>query len=449
MLFGSYTFLLLLGALIVWLPHARRPVWLVAAFSLVFYSALSPWYLALLVATSLIDFTAARAIESRRDRARLFLLLSLAANLGVLFFFKYAEFAATVANDLAMVFGVQLGWHAHDLPLPIGISFYTFQSIAYVVDVYRGTMPAIKRLDGYILFVSFFPQILAGPIERAKHLYPQIENIGARPGAWAAAAPLLLAGFAKKFLVADNIAPFVDRVFEAPSEASLATLVFATFCFGIQIYCDFSGYTDLARGLARGMGVELVRNFDRPYSATSVTDFWRRWHMSLSGWLRDYVYIPLGGSRNGLAATCRNLFATMLLAGLWHGASYCFLVWGALHGGALVVERVVREKLPGFAMPDWAARTLTLAFVFFGWYVFRVSDPHDLLLPFAKLFADQGQMMVPTGAAAFGLCLYFGAILLRPVRARLASPWTEGIAVLALAYAFMPVAYQKFIYFQF
>jgi alginate O-acetyltransferase complex protein AlgI len=259
----------------------------------------------------------------------------------------------------------------------------------------------------------------------------------------------MLAGFAKKFLVADNIAPFVDRVFEAPGEASLATLVFATFCFGIQIYCDFSGYTDLARGLARGIGVELVRNFDRPYSATSVTDFWRRWHMSLSGWLRDYVYIPLGGSRSGLAATCRSLFATMLLAGLWHGASYCFLVWGALHGGALVVERVVREKLPGFVVPDWASRILTLVFVFFGWYVFRVSDPRDLLLPFAKLFADQGQMMVPTGAAAFGLCLYFGAILLRPVRARLASTWTEGMAILALAYAFMPVAYQKFIYFQF
>jgi alginate O-acetyltransferase complex protein AlgI len=450
MLFGSYTFLLLLGALVVLLPHARRPVWLVAAFSLVFYSALSPWYLALLVATSLVDFTAARAIEARRDRARAYLLLSLAANLGVLFFFKYAEFAATIANDLARVFGVDLGWHAHDLPLPIGISFYTFQSIAYVVDVYRGTMPAIRRLDGYILFVSFFPQILAGPIERAQHLYPQIERIGARPGAWAAAAPLLLAGFAKKFLVADNIAPFVDRVFEAPAEASLATLVFATFCFGIQIYCDFSGYTDLARGLARGMGVELVRNFDRPYSAASVTDFWRRWHMSLSGWLRDYVYIPLGGSRGGLVATCRNLFATMLLAGLWHGASYCFLVWGALHGGVLVVERVVREKFPRFSMPLPLARMLTLLFVFCGWFVFRVTDSRDLLLPLEKLFvADTGQLMVPTGAAIFGLSLYFGAILLRRLRTSPANAWLEGVTVVLLAYVFMPVAYQKFIYFQF
>ena len=451
MLFGSYTFLLLLGALVVWLPHARRPVWLVAAFSLVFYSALSPWYLALLVATSLVDFSAARAIEKHRTHARLFLLLSLGANLGVLFFFKYAAFAATVANDLGRAFGVDLGWHAHDLPLPIGISFYTFQSIAYVVDVYRGTMPAIRRLDGYILFVSFFPQILAGPIERAQHLYPQLEKIGARPGAWGAAAPLLLAGFAKKFLVADNIAPFVDRVFDAPAEASLATLVFATFCFGIQIYCDFSGYTDLARGLARGMGVELVRNFERPYSATSITDFWRRWHMSLSGWLRDYVYIPLGGSRGGLFATCRNLFATMLLAGLWHGASYCFLVWGALHGGALVVERVVREKAPDFAMPTWLARPLTLLFVFCGWFVFRVTDPHDLLLPFAKAFsADTGQLMVPTGAAVFGLCLYFGALLVRRLQQeKPANLWLEASAVLALAYVFMPVAYQKFIYFQF
>ena len=450
MLFGSYTFLVLLGALIIWLPHTRRPVWLVAAFSLVFYSALSIWYLAVLLATSLIDFGAARAIEKHRNRARLFLLLSVSANLGVLFFFKYASFAAGVGNDLGHLVGLDLGLRGHDLPLPIGISFYTFQSIAYVVDVYRGTMPAIRRLDGYVLFVSFFPQILAGPIERARHLYPQIETIGTRKGDWHAAAPLLLAGFAKKFLVADNIAPFVDRVFDAPAEASLATLAFATFCFGIQIYCDFSGYTDLARGLARGMGVELVRNFDRPYSATSVTDFWRRWHMSLSGWLRDYVYIPLGGSRNGLIATCRNLFATMLLAGLWHGASYCFLVWGALHGGALVVERVVREKAPGFAMPIWAARALTLLFVFFGWFVFRVVDPKDLLLPFEKAFvADAGQLMVPTGAAVFGLCFYFAALVLRRVQQRPASLWLESAAVLALAYLFMPVAYQKFIYFQF
>jgi D-alanyl-lipoteichoic acid acyltransferase DltB (MBOAT superfamily) len=457
MLFGSYTFLALIGLLILTLPRGQRAVPVAAAFSLAFYAALSLWYLALLASTAAIDFAAARAIEKRLGRARPLLLVSLAANLGVLAFFKYAGFAAAIANDAGRaLFGFDPGFSSHDYPLPVGVSFYTFQSIAYVVDVYRGQFPAIRRFDAYLLYVSFFPQILAGPIERAAHLYPQLESLDRARMAWAPALPLLLRGFVKKFLVADNLAAYVESVFADPAGASLPTLVFATLCFGVQIYCDFSGYTDLARGMARGFGIDLSANFNRPYAAASVTDFWRRWHMTLSSWLRDYVYVPLGGNRGGLAATCRNLFATMTLAGLWHGASYNFLIWGMWHGAALALERCWRHRFPGIAPPRALAWATTMIFVFAGWYVFRVAHTADLLVPFAKLAGgDAGRHVTPDAAAVYALVLFAAGTALERRGARDSVPpgrlemALRVAAVAVLAYVGLPAGYQTFIYFQF
>ena len=339
MLFNSLVFAAFLAVVLpVWriLPLAAGRWWLLAA-SLVFYGWWSAAFLGLLLATATLDWFLARGMEGASDaRRKLLVTLSVASNLGTLAVFKYAGYFTRELSGALAAAGLTVSMPVLALVLPVGISFYTFQAMAYSIDVYRGKVPATRNLLDFLLFLTFFPQLVAGPIERSTHLFPQLRlmrrprEVELQEAAW-----LLTWGYFKKLVVADNLVPLVAEGFDAPGASGLTT-VFACYAFTWQIYCDFSGYSDIARGLARLFGVELMENFRRPFLATSPQDLWRRWHISLSQWLRDYLYVPLGGNRT---APTRNLLLTMLLGGLWHGANWTYVAWGGWHGAALAIGR--------------------------------------------------------------------------------------------------------------
>ena len=305
-------------------------------------------FLGLLFATSLLDFSVGLGLArlSSGSARKLLLTLSIVANLGVLGFFKYCDFFIASATDLMTRVGIPTQPHLLGIILPVGISFYTFQSMSYALDVYRRQIPATKDFVNFLAFVSFFPQLVAGPIERARHLLPQFERSVVitramlEEGIW-----LLLWGLFKKVALADNFAPLVEMVYHH-STYSAPAVILGTLAFALQIYCDFSGYSDIARGTARVLGFDIMWNFNLPYAATCLRDFWRRWHISLSTWLRDYLYISLGGNRHGAARAGFNLIVTMLLGGLWHGAAWHFVLFGAWHGLGLAVERVCGGRKP-------------------------------------------------------------------------------------------------------
>ncbi|MBK8001972.1 MAG: MBOAT family protein, partial [Verrucomicrobia bacterium] len=394
MLFNSGIFLQFFAAflLLYWLVRgsmAQRN-WLILVASYLFYGWWAPttnaaaedstnaivtviWhcrFLALLVATSLFDFFIAKKIDasdSPRHR-KLLIAASMTANLSVLGYFKYADFLLQSATDALNALGLSIAPRTLGLVLPVGISFYTFQSMSYTIDVYRRELRATHSLKNFLAFVSFFPQLVAGPIERAKHLLPQFECTRTitlpmvQEGIW-----LMIWGMFKKVVLADNFAPLAEMVFGDKS-FSAATVLLGTLAFGLQIYCDFSGYSDIARGTARVLGFDIMWNFHLPYSATSLREFWQRWHISLSTWLRDYLYVPLGGNRHGTTRTYINLTLTMLLGGLWHGAAWNFVLWGLWHGLGLAVTR---SALANFRLPRPLAWLATMAFVFYGWLMFR------------------------------------------------------------------------------
>lgn len=337
-------------------------------------------FLALLFATSLLDYTVGRGLDHLKSPGarRGLLTLSIVVNLGVLGFFKYADFfVESVAVALSRI-GLDVQARTLGLVLPVGISFYTFQSMSYAIDVYRRELPATRNLLHFLAYVSFFPQLVAGPIERARHLLPQfgrtvtITAAMLEEGVW-----LILWGFFKKVVIADNVAPLADMVFGG-SSFTAPMVICGTIAFTVQIYCDFSGYSDIARGLARVLGFDIMWNFDLPYAATSLRDFWRRWHISLSTWLRDYLYIPLGGNRQGPARTYFNLIATMLLGGLWHGAAWNFVLWGLWHGFGLAAQRLWTGDRAVASPPKGPGSLLawfgTLAFVGYGWLLFRARS---------------------------------------------------------------------------
>ena len=315
-------------------------------------------------------------------------MCSVGANLGALGFFKYFDFFAESLVEAAGELGYSLSLPTLRVVLPVGISFYTFQTLSYTIDVYRGRLASTERFLDFLLFVSFFPQLVAGPIERASHLLPQLSR--RREPSWAQVTSgfqLMAVGFFKKMVIADNMAPIANQVF-AGHEVGLGSLLIGVYAFAFQIYCDFSGYTDVARGAARTLGIDLCENFKLPYLATNPSDFWRRWHVSLSTWLRDYLYIPLGGNRHGARRTLVNLCATMLLGGLWHGASWHFVLWGAYHGLLLVVFRALgRADAPS---PVGAAFWLRVAGFFqltaLGWLIFRVESVSQLGAIFVGLW---------------------------------------------------------------
>ena len=386
--------------------------WGLLLASMVFYGAWYPPFLPLLLASALVDFAAGRQISRARSQRqkRAWLTLSLITNLGLLGFFKYAGFLAGTLSD---AFGTDIGSSFEPI-LPIGISFYTFQSMSYTIDVYRGRLDATNSLRDFVLFVSFFPQLVAGPIVRASEFLPQLGGeIRLRAAHLGPAAWLFIVGLFKKLVIAGHLGPIVDRHFDPGrvSSLSIEEAWIGVFAFAGQIYGDFSGYTDMARGCARVFGFELPVNFRLPYLARGFSEFWNRWHISLSHWLRDYLYIPLGGNRHGRLRTIRNLLLTMLLGGLWHGAAWTFVAWGLLHGIYLIGERIVRAgldtapRLRAIVHENVLAQALAWAVTFgltmIAWVPFRATDLPHALAYVGQLFA------APSGGLAGRGLTYF------------------------------------------
>lgn len=391
MLFNSLefvAFLVLVYGLYQSLGHRAQNLMLLGA-SYLFYGWWDWRFLSLLLISTCIDFFAGPAIFTARSLRlkRLFLAISMTANLGMLFFFKYYGFFAENLQHAMALVGIEADLRFLRIVLPVGISFYTFQTMSYAIDIYRGELKPVSSFLDFALFVTFFPQLVAGPIERARTLLPQVQQPRVltyellRRGAW-----LVLLGYFKKVVVADNMAPFADEVFNNPSGAHGLAIPVAVLAFAFQIYGDFSGYSDIARGLSNLMGFELMVNFRMPYFALNPSDFWRRWHISLSTWLRDYLYIPLGGNRGSVGQTYRNLLLTMVLGGLWHGAAWHFVAWGAYHGALLCIHRLVQPVLGRCARAwglDGRVTRIAITAIFFGftcigWALFRVNSLGDL-----------------------------------------------------------------------
>jgi alginate O-acetyltransferase complex protein AlgI len=372
-----------------------RIVFLLGA-SYAFYAHWNWRFLPLIFASSTVDWLLGNAIGASRDpvRRKHWLAVTVVLNLGVLATFKYLGFGVEAARDLLSALGFHPSIAALRIALPIGVSFFTFESMSYVIDVYRGDIEPHPSYVEYLAFVAFFPHLVAGPIVRPRDLLPQIsapavwDERGATEALW-----LIAAGLLKKIAISDYLSVnLVDRVFDAPAQFSALECYAAVIGYAVQIYCDFSGYTDIAIGSARLLGIRFPKNFDAPYTAASIQDFWRRWHISLSTWLRDYLYIPLGGSRDGSVRTAVNLMITMLLGGLWHGANWTFVVWGGLHGAALAVTRGferARERA-GRVAPAGRFRhvlgvVVTFHFVCAAWIFFRADSFRGAARMFSQL----------------------------------------------------------------
>ena len=364
----------------------------VIGFSLLFYYKSSGWYLWILVFTTITDFSFALAITEAKKKIykQVWLFLSVGVSLGILFYFKYTNF---FLGNFHAVMGNN--FQPLDIFLPIGISFYTFQSISYVLDVYWEKLKPTKNILDYAFFLTFFPQLVAGPIVKANLFLPQLRKPIKIKKDWVYAGLwLIVVGMFKKAVIADYIAQYNDLVFKDPSHYSGFENLMAVFGYTLQIYCDFSGYSDMAIGLGKLMGFDLGINFNFPYKARNITDFWRRWHISLSSWLRDYLYIPLGGNRKGKVRMYINLFITMFLGGLWHGASWKFVFWGACHGLALAVHKAFKknmlDKIPDKLPSNSISWVVTFIFVIFLWIFFRAGDiPHEVYKFNQEIVQDQ------------------------------------------------------------
>jgi D-alanyl-lipoteichoic acid acyltransferase DltB (MBOAT superfamily) len=408
------------GAMV--LPWRWRTVLLLVA-SLFFYAFGAGGYLLVLLFSMGIDYNVGMALARTRHPARraLLLCLSLVGNFGVLFTFKYANFVIESLNAAFSALGVGLSLPAATLPLPIGISFYTFQSVAYTIDVYRRAIEPERSPLVFGVFVSFFPQLVAGPISRAGLLLPQLRaRVRFDADRTIEGLRLILWGFFKKIVISDNVAGYVNAIYDAPYDHTGLPLILATLMFSIQIYCDFSAYSDIAIGTARILGVELAVNFRQPYLARSVREFWSRWHISLSTWFRDYLYIPLGGSRVAFPRALLNLFIVFLVSGLWHGASWTFVFWGALHGGFVVFEAVLHRVRgePRARLGGWAGWLMTFALVNTAWIFFRAGTIEEAfyILTYSLAFASEGWSVSALAAAggwtAGRLVLAGGLVLL-------------------------------------
>ena len=484
MLFHTWIFFFFFAVVYaVYLPLRKNNramnLWLMLA-SYFFYGWWNPYYLLLLFGTSAIDFWMVLLMERSQTRRakKAWLVTSLVSNFGFLGFFKYSYFFTDNLNALFKHLGASFllpdpvtypnaMLHALGLPdsslfvhvlLPIGISFHTFQSMSYTIDAYRGTVETERSFVRFLCFVSFFPQLVAGPIERARNLLPQLQR-----------APQItrvditeglshfLVGYFKKVALADYLALYVDKVYGAPDTAGAPALILATIAFGWQIYFDFSGYTDMARGIAMMMGFRLMLNFNNPYTATGLGDFWARWHISLSTWFKDYVYFPLGGNRHGKWRTYRNMLLTMVLSGVWHGAAWTFVIWGALHAIGRVVTREL-EEAPFYRdrVPKLAKQLGVFAFVSFAWIFFRAQTLPDAWTIITRIFTaswTDPQFPLLMGVMMLAVWIYQLAfadearlrnvLALAPVRFGLAAAMLAYIAIIAQRGS------QAFIYFQF
>ncbi len=386
MLFNSIAFLFFLPTVLLGIgllpKKARNPALVVASYF--FYGCWDWRFTGLLMLSTIIDYNCSLRIHASNDpivRKR-FVTFSVCANLAILGSFKYFNFFVDTAAVLLETLGFHASMPSLQIILPVGISFYTFQTMAYTIDVYRRQAVPTTNFVDFALYTSYFPQLVAGPIERARNLLPQIASPAkVTPDRISIGLILMMVGFVKKVLIADNIAPVVDPIFASPEEMSAGDLWRGAYLFVFQVYCDFSGYSDIARGVSELLGIRLMVNFQHPYVSQSMTEFWRRWHISFSTWLRDYVYFPLGGNRRGDTFTYINLMITMIVSGLWHGASWTFVVWGAMNGFYLGCERALGigkddPRTPD-SIPGWVAR--------FGRTIFTMHAWMFLLIPFRSL----------------------------------------------------------------
>jgi len=393
MLFNSLSFAIFLPIVFIlyWLlPHRFRWVLLLIA-SYYFYMSWNIKYVVLILATTVVSYVTAILLERTENlhSKKLYLAIAATISLGILFFFKYFNFFQENVIALFNQFAIQLHPTTLNLLLPVGISFYTFQTMSYVIDVYKGAVPAEHHFGKYATFISFFPQLVAGPIERTSNLLPQINaehHFDYDKAAYG--MKLMTWGFFKKLVIADVLAAYVDKIYDAPSKFYGFPLVLATFFFAFQIYCDFSGYSDIAIGCAKLLDIDLMQNFRSPYFSSSIKEFWSRWHISLSTWFKDYVYIPLGGNRRGKFRTNLNLITTFLVSGLWHGANWTFVIWGGIHGALQIVEKsLFRKKETKRFTFTWILRVLIVFLLCcFAWIFFRANTLRDAYLVITHLF---------------------------------------------------------------
>jgi alginate O-acetyltransferase complex protein AlgI len=458
MLFHTWSFLLFfLIAYTVYLLLRKTPYWLhwLLVTSYFFYGWWNPLYLLLIVYSTALDYYVVIAMDRSKHR-KLWLWVSLVNNLGLLGFFKYAGFVTENLNALLARMHIAYALPEPDVLLPVGISFFTFQSMSYTIDFYRGEVARERSFIRFATFVSLFPQLVAGPIERARELLPQLSRfprITAQD--LAGGMSLFVVGLFKKVALADYLSQYVDPVYAAPSLHAAPALMLATFAFAWQIYFDFSGYTDMARGVARMMGIRLMLNFNNPYLATSLRDFWSRWHISLSTWFRDYVYIPLGGNRTGTFMMYRNVFLTMVISGFWHGAAWTFIIWGALHAVATMATRSAeRSAWYRQRVPKYLKQTAVFGVVWFAWIFFRAESLSDAWLIVKRIFtAGWHDPSVPLLAMALVSVVWFYQFLYESPLRRLLEPSAVRIALVALMVLYLcsvpGTGGAAFIYFQF
>ncbi len=429
MSFNSGIFLLCLPfvVLLYWLLPSRFRWIMLLIVSYAFYMSWNAWLIFLILFTTVVSYLSGRIMEkydSKRIK-RLCLIITLVCCLGVLFFFKYFTFIVNLVIDIINLGSANIAEFTFSLILPVGISFYTFQTLSYVIDVYKGRISAERHFGYYALFVTYFPQLVAGPIERPENLIPQLKSERKfNFDDLCAGLRIALVGYFKKIVIADSVAVYVNAVYNNVQTATGLTAVLATVLFAVQIYCDFSGYTDIAIGVARMMGIKLMDNFNQPYLATSIKDFWRRWHISLTSWFTDYVYIPLGGNRCKLWRWAINVMIVFLLSGLWHGAALTFIVWGGIHGvfqivgklkflGLKKLESKGKIKIPN----DNAAvillkRLLTFALVCFAWIFFRGNSLTDCGIIISKIFTDWSGSVAGLNEIGFNALSLINVILI-------------------------------------
>jgi D-alanyl-lipoteichoic acid acyltransferase DltB (MBOAT superfamily) len=452
-------------------------IWLMIA-SYTFYGWWNPWYLLLLFGTSAIDYYMVVLMERKESTRRLWLIISLVSNFGFLGYFKYSGFITENVNVLLAQMGASftlpdpavypntmLGllnvpddWYFKHVILPIGISFHTFQSMSYTIDAYRGVIKTERSFVRFLTFVSFFPQLVAGPIERASHLLPQLQQTPkVTRQDITDGLSLFLVGFFKKVALADYLAKYVDPVYGNPSQYQAPALILGTIAFGWQIYFDFSGYTDMARGVAQLMGFRLMLNFNNPYTATGLGDFWNRWHISLSTWFKDYLYFPLGGSRHGKLRTYFNMFVTMVISGVWHGANWTFVIWGALHAlGRGLTRELEDTNFYKERIPRLLKQLVVFCFVMFTWIFFRAQSLNDAWLIISRIFTtDWVDPQFPLLMAGLVLAVWLYQLLFNS-RSTLRhyldmEPVRVGMAALMFAYLVVVAqpSTRQFIYFQF
>ena len=469
MLFSSGIFWILFILFIPIYAFLKKRRWqmitFIVAFSLYFYYKSSGFFFMLLVGTSLLDWSLSRLMMKITSLVakRICVIISIIASIGILCYFKYANFF--MWNWSQMVGG---NFQPFDIILPVGISFYTFQSISYIVDVYKGRVEATKTWLEYAFFLSFFPALVAGPIVRADYFLPQVkQNIKATRdevylGFW-----MILLGIIKKAIIADYIAQYNDLIFATPTGYTGFETLMGVIGYTMQIYCDFSGYSDMAIGIALIMGFKLSKNFDFPYKSKNLTEFWRLWHISLSSWLRDYIYIPLGGNRKGTFRTYLNNFLTMLIGGLWHGANWKFVFWGAMHGVGLAIHKAfspLLSKIPNNWFVKFISWTITMVFVSMLWVFFRADSWQESVLIIQNIFKDFRFDYIPVFASVRYVWIVMMAIIIithsfprywheKMAQCFIKSPWIVKcilfIFIVQLVLQFMSEEVAPFIYFQF